>query len=90
MVEKTVTVAHEQGLHVRPCGIIVQLANNYKCDITLEKDGIPANGKSILGIMMLASEHGAKVRIVCNGSDEKEACQALANLISKKFQMESS
>jgi phosphocarrier protein len=88
LVEKTVTVAHEQGLHVRPCGIIVQLANTFKCDITLEKDGIPANGKSILGIMMLAAEHGASIRIICNGVDEEQACKDLSRLISKKFKME--
>lgn len=86
MASKTVKIANKLGLHARPSAKVVQTATKFKSEITLEKDGLEVNGKSIMGVMMLAAEMGSEVKIIARGEDEAEALQALAEVIGSKFE----
>jgi phosphocarrier protein len=85
MAERSVTVANRNGLHARPAAEIVKLAAKYKSDITLVRDDLEVNGKSIMGVMMLAAEYGSKLLLRASGPDADQAVGALADLISGKF-----
>ncbi len=65
---------------------MVQTATKFKSEITLEKDGLEVNGKSIMGVMMLAAEMGSDIKITAHGDDEEEAVKALAEVIGSKFE----
>ena len=81
--ERKITVKNKQGLHARPAALFVQLANKFDSKITVSKDGQEVNGKSIMGILMLAAEKDSEIIIVAEGSDAKEAIDALEELVSK-------
>jgi phosphocarrier protein len=85
MAERSVTVANRNGLHARPAAEIVKLAAKYKSDITLVRDDLEVNGKSIMGVMMLAAEYGATLKLRASGPDAEQAVGAIAALISGKF-----
>jgi phosphocarrier protein len=85
MAERSVTVANRNGLHARPAAEIVKLAAKYKSDITLVRDELEVNGKSIMGVMMLAAEYGATLLLRASGPDAEQAVGAIAALISGKF-----
>jgi phosphocarrier protein HPr len=85
MAERSVTVANRNGLHARPAAEIVKLAAKYKSDITLVRDDLEVNGKSIMGVMMLAAEYGATLLLRASGPDADQAVGALADLITGKF-----
>ncbi len=85
MTERTVTIANHNGLHARPAAEIVKLAAKYKADILLVRDDLEVNGKSIMGVMMLAAEYGSSLVLRAEGPDEQEAVGALAKLIESKF-----
>jgi phosphocarrier protein len=85
MLERNVTIANKNGLHARPAAEIVKTAAKYKSDITLVRDDLEVNGKSIMGVMMLAAEYGSTLRLRADGPDAEEAVSALANLIESKF-----
>ena len=85
MIERTVTIANKNGLHARPAAEIVKTAAKFKSDITLVRDELEVNGKSIMGVMMLAAEYGAQLVLRADGSDAEEAVGALAKLIESKF-----
>ncbi len=85
MVQKSVKVVNRLGMHARPAAMFVSHATRFKAEIELEKDGLRINGKSIMGVMMLAAEMGANLTIYANGEDEDEAVESLANLISSGF-----
>jgi len=72
-------------MHARPAAMFVSHATRFKAEIELEKDGLRINGKSIMGVMMLAAEMGAELIIFANGEDEDEAVEALADLINTGF-----
>jgi phosphocarrier protein HPr len=76
---------NQDGLHARPAARIVRLANNFASDIELVKDGVGVNGKSIMGVMMLAAEHGSSITIRANGPDAEQAAAALAELVASGF-----
>lgn len=76
-VRREVTVRQEYGLHARPAAVFVRLARNFNANIILEKDGERVDGKSIMGVMMLAVSRGETVYVEANGPDEKEACEQL-------------
>ena len=80
MLEKTVTILNESGLHMRPSEQVVHLASRFQAEVTLLKDGFQVNGKSIMGILMLAAEHGSTLTIKTDGVDEQEALQAIVDL----------
>lgn len=85
MIERVVTIANKNGLHARPAAEIVKLAAKFKSDIRLAREDLEVNGKSIMGVMMLAAEFGAALNVRADGPDAKEAVDALATLISNRF-----
>ena len=85
MVERAVTIANANGLHARPAAEIVKVAAKFKSDITLVRDDLEVNGKSIMGVMMLAAEFGSTLLLRAEGPDADEAVAALAALIEGKF-----
>jgi phosphocarrier protein len=85
MVERRVTVVNAHGIHARPAAEIVKTAARFAANITLTKDDLEVNGKSIMGVMMLAAECGSEVLIKADGADEAAAVDALAALIAGKF-----
>jgi len=85
MEEQTFVIKNRLGLHARAAALLVRTANRYEAEISIEKDGMVANAKSIMGVMMLAAAMGSKVRIKAEGSDGHKAVQALGRLINKKF-----
>jgi len=85
MLERTVTIANRNGLHARPAAEIVKTAAKFKSDITLVRDDLEVNGKSIMGVMMLAAEFGSSLLLRADGPDEENALAALATLIESKF-----
>ena len=85
MIERTVTIANKNGLHARPAAEIVKTAAKYQADITLVRDDLEVNGKSIMGVMMLAAEYGAELVLRAEGPDAEAAVGALSQLIENKF-----
>ncbi len=84
--ETTIEVKNKMGVHARPAAMIVRVANRYKADIYFEKDDEVVDGKSIMGLMMLAAGQGSKLRVSANGADAKDACKALEELFENKFE----
>jgi phosphocarrier protein len=85
MVERTVQILNKNGLHARPAAEIVKLAAKYRSEITISRDGTEVNGKSIMGVMMLAAECGASILLRADGEDAEQAIDAIATLIANKF-----
>jgi len=85
MIEGILKIINKHGLHARPAAQFVKIAGKFKSDIKVIKDGLEVNGKSIMGIMMLAAEPGSEITLLIEGEDEKEAFAALNELISQKF-----
>jgi phosphocarrier protein HPr len=85
MVERTVQILNKNGLHARPAAEVVKIAAKFTSEITLARDDLEVNGKSIMGVMMLAAECGASVRLRAEGADAEQAVDALATLIANKF-----
>lgn len=81
MVSRETKITNKLGLHARPASLFVKTAAQFESDIKIEKDGVEVNGKSIMGVMMLAAEQGSTVTIKAEGNDEKEAIEALIQLI---------
>jgi len=85
MVETTIVIQNRLGLHARACSVFVREAAKYASHITLARDGLEVNGKSILGVMMLAAERGAELSLKADGSDEQQAIAALVKVVNDKF-----
>ena len=85
MMERSVRILNRNGLHARPAAEIVKAAAKFKSDITLVRDDLEVNGKSIMGVMMLAAEYGSTLSLRADGPDAEEALEALAQLIANKF-----
>jgi len=85
MVETTVVIQNRLGRHARACSVFVKEASKYASHITRSRDGLEANGKSILGVMMLAAERGAELQLKADGSDEQQALAALVKVVNDKF-----
>lgn len=88
MVEKALKIQNRLGLHARAAALFVRTANQYASHVTIEKDGVEVNGKSIMGIMMLAAAKGSEVVIRASGEDELDAAETIARLIDDKFHEE--
>ena len=88
MIKETVKIKNKLGLHARAASSLVQLTENFKSKITIEKDEQYADGKSILGILMLAAGLGTELSLVVEGEDEKEAFLSIKKLIDDKFNEE--
>jgi phosphocarrier protein len=85
MPERTVQIVNKAGLHARPAAEIVKLAAKYASDITVVREELEVNGKSIMGVMMLAAECGSTLQLKAEGPDAAEALDALERLIESKF-----
>ena len=80
------TIGNKLGIHARPAAQFVKTASKFACEIRVEKDGEEVDGKSIMGLMMLAAGHGSVLRISAEGADSDEALDALGDLISRNFE----
>jgi phosphocarrier protein HPr len=87
-LEKEVLVVNRLGLHARPAAMFVRIATRYRSEIWVSKEGEEVNGKSIMGLMMLAAGQGSKLRIRCEGPDADKAIEELEALINARFNEE--
>ena len=88
-VSKTVTVINKLGIHARPSAVFAKTANKFKSDVFVEKDGERINGKSIMGLMMLAAGPGSRLRVEISGEDASAALTAIEELVTvRKFDEE--
>ena len=85
MLERSVQIANRNGLHARPAAEIVKTAAKYAAEITIARDDVEVNGKSIMGVMMLAAEFGSTVHLRATGPDADAALTALCSLIEGRF-----
>ncbi len=81
MITETLVIKNEVGLHARPAAQFVRIAERYKSNVRLCKDGIWVNGKSVLGILTLAAEHGSEIILEVNGVDEAQAFLELKSVL---------
>ena len=84
-IEKELTVVNRLGLHARPAAMFVRIASRHRAEIWVAKEGEEINGKSIMGLMMLAAGQGSKLRIRCDGPDADKAMEELEELIKAGF-----
>jgi phosphocarrier protein HPr len=84
-IEKEITVINRLGLHARPAAMFVRIASRYRSEIWVEKEGEQINGKSIMGLMMLAAGQGSKLLIRCEGPDADKAMEEIEDLINRRF-----
>ena len=82
---REVTVLNRYGIHARPAALLVKAATGFACEILLEKNGVQVNAKSIMGLLTLEGNHGAKLKIHAAGADAAAAVAALADLFERKF-----
>lgn len=82
---QTFTIRNKLGLHARAAALLVKTANHFTADVMIEKDGIEVNGKSIMGILMLAASKGTRITLKMAGKDAGHAMEALGQLIENKF-----
>ena len=85
MATREITITNKLGLHARAAAKLVGIANGYSAEVSLEKQGQRVNGKSIMGVMMLAASKGSVIRLNVTGEGEDEAIQKLVELIEDKF-----
>jgi phosphocarrier protein HPr len=84
-LEKEVAIVNRLGLHARPAAMFVRIASRHRAEIWVSKEGEEVNGKSIMGLMMLAAGQGSKLRIRCDGPDADKAMEELEELIKAGF-----
>lgn len=85
MITKKITVLNKLGIHARPAAQFVRVASRFQADVTVEKDDERVDGKSIMGLMMLAVGCGAEISVTADGTDEAEALAAIEELVAGKF-----
>jgi len=88
MVFTKVVLKNKSGLHARPASLLVELANKYKSEIMIKKKNMIINAKSIMGVMTLGASKGTEIEIEIEGSDEKEALEAILELVHNNFNEE--
>ncbi len=84
-VARTVEIVNRAGMHARPAAELVKLAGTFSADVRLEKDGLEVNGKSIMGVLMLAAEQGSSLKISARGDDAEDAVSAISELVARGF-----
>jgi phosphocarrier protein HPr len=82
---KELTIINKLGLHARPSAMFVKTASRFRAEIWVEKDGERVNGKSIMGLMMLAAGQGSKLQVLCEGPDADQALSEIEAIILRKF-----
>lgn len=85
MIKKTVTIVNRLGLHARPAARLVTVAGQFKAELYLTKGDLRINGKSIMGVMMLAAEQGSELLLEMDGPDEEQAMEAIVRVIESGF-----
>ena len=83
---KELVVQNKMGIHARPAAMIVRITNRFKADVFVEKDEEQVNGKSIMGLMMLAAGKGSKVKFLATGDDAAQMLDELEQLFARKFE----
>lgn len=85
MEQKELEIINELGLHARAAAAFVKVANRYRADINVSKDGLSVNGKSIMGVLMLAAARGTLIIVEAEGDDAGDALNALTELVKDRF-----
>ncbi|MGD2047800.1 MAG: HPr family phosphocarrier protein [Gemmatimonadota bacterium] len=85
-LQREVEIVNRAGMHARPAAEFVKVAGQFAAHIRVEKDGLEVNGKSIMGVLMLAAEHGSRLRLTAEGDDAHDALAALSDLIGRGFE----
>ena len=85
MAEIQLLIRNQLGLHARACALFVKTASRFKAEVMVSRDGLEVNGKSIMGVMMLAAEEGSTILVKAIGADESDALIALQELVDGKF-----
>jgi phosphocarrier protein len=83
--EKIIVIQNRNGLHARPAAMFVKISSRYRAEVWVEKDGERVNGKSIMGLMMLAAGRGSKLQVVAEGIDADKVVAELSNLVETRF-----
>jgi len=86
-MEKTFKILNEEGMHARPAGAFVKIANEFKSTVEIKANGLTKNGKSIMGLMSLGLTKDSEITVITTGEDELEALKKLGLLIENKFQI---
>ncbi|MCH7228298.1 HPr family phosphocarrier protein [Haloferula sp. A504] len=86
MAQREFTIQNKLGIHARPAAQFVKMASRFSAEIRVEKDGEEVDGKSIMGLMMLAAGHGSVITVAAEGDDADQALAALAELVERKFE----
>ena len=87
-VEKELVIQNRNGLHARPAAMFVKISNRFRSDVWVEKDGEQVDGKSIMGLMMLAAGKGSKLKVIAEGEDAAKLVQEIESLIQAGFHEE--
>jgi phosphocarrier protein HPr len=87
-MQREFVVLNKLGIHARPAAMFVKAANRFTCSVLVEKDGEKINGKSIMGLMMLAAGPGSKITVFCEGEDCQQALAEIEAVIKRKFDEE--
>ena len=85
MAEIQLQIRNQLGLHARACALFVKTASRFKSEVMVSRDGLEVNGKSIMGVMMLAAEEGSTILVKAMGADEGDVLAALQELVDGKF-----
>ena len=85
MCEREVRIENRNGLHARPAAEIVKAASKFRSEVTIRRDDLEVNGKSIMGVMMLAAEYGTTLFLRADGDDAEQAVEAIAALVASRF-----
>ena len=85
MSETELVIRNQLGLHARACALFVKTAARFQSNILVSRDDLEVNGKSIMGVMMLAAEEGSTIKVKADGPDESAALRAIAELVNGKF-----
>src|SRR5947199_8003056 len=84
-ITRELEIVNKLGIHARPAAMFVKTANRFNCEIFVEKDGEKVNGKSIMGLMMLAAGPGSKLTVHAEGHDASQALAEIETLMKRKF-----
>ena len=85
MLRQEITIVNRLGLHARAAAQLVRMANEYPCDIQLDKDGLVSNAKSVMEVLMLGAPAGTSIKISVDGEKEEEALKAIVDLFAARF-----
>lgn len=87
-ITREVVILNKLGMHARPAAMFVRVANRYAADLVVEKDGEEVNGKSIMGLMLLAAGCGSRLKLTATGADAANALKDIEEIIARKFDEE--